>query len=356
MPEADLETTYRAIRHGVAWRVVPRDAVLVDGPDATSWLQGQISQDLDRLGEVGTTAETLVLSPQGKIDSYCRVTRLADAPARYLLDVKAGAGGDLYERLRRFRLRVKATVVMLEGVHVLEQRGPASKWIGGAGEPGASANATTVECGIVAKDGAEGFGGLVQVPVSWPGLEGSDWLFIGDPSKIPAVADSLGVGAEPGDERAFEAARIEAGAPELGRELTERTIPQEAADLVARTVSFTKGCYTGQELVARIDARGSNTPRRLRGLVIEGATRASGAGLGGTLITQGEKAVGEVTSAAWSPGLGLVALAYLKRGVTLPAEVSVVLARSDDDGAPESLPGTARELPLAILHAAGELP
>ncbi len=258
----------------------------------------------------------------------------------YLLDVKAGAGSNLYERLRRFRLRVKATVVMLDRLHVLEQRGPASKLIDGAGESASAAG---------------GLGGLVQVAVSWPGLEGTDWLFTGDPSKIPALADSLGIGARPGDDGAFEAARIEAGAPELGRELTERTIPQEAADLVTRTVSFTKGCYTGQELVARIDARGSNTPRRLRGLVLPAGTQRPGAGLGGSPISQGAQVVGEVTSAAWSPGLdALVALVYLKRGVELPAEVTVGIA-SSEGGDQETVPGVVRELPLATLRAAEEL-
>ena len=232
----------------------------------------------------------------------------------------------------------------------------------------------------VAGDGevAGQLGGLVQVAVSWPGLEGTDWLFAGDPAKIPPFVTSLGIGARPGEDEAFEAARIEAGVPELGRELTERTIPQEAGALVARTVSFTKGCYTGQELVARIDARGSNTPRRLRGLVLPrrtatrdgerpsarpaqaggaglGATQAAVAGMGGAPIMQGEQTVGEVTSAAWSPGLdALVALAYLKRGVEVPADVTVAIGPPGGDGAREAAQGVVRELPLASLQAAGE--
>lgn len=370
MSESDVETTYQAIRHGVTWRVLPREAVVVEGADATEWLQGQISQDLDRLGEIGASAETLVLSPQGKIDSYCRVTKMADDPPRYLLDVKAGAGTNLYDRLRRFRLRVKATVVMLDPLHVLEQRGPASKSIGSSGGSGTAAGGSgtaTVagESGTGAGDVAGELGGLVQVAVSWPGLEGTDWLFAGDPAKVPAFATSLGIGARPGDDEAFEAARIEAGVPELGRELTERTIPQEAGDLVARTVSFTKGCYTGQELVARIDARGSNTPRRLRGLVLRGhasardgehgSTRPGAAGMGGAPIMQGEQTVGEVTSAAWSPGLeALVALVYLKRGVDVPADVTVGIVPPGGDGEREAAHAVVRELPLASLQAAGE--
>ncbi len=82
----------------------------------------------------------------------------------------------------------------------------------------------------------------------------------------------------PSRREAYEAARIEAGFPRHGAELDERTIPAEAG-LVEASVSFTKGCYTGQELVARIDSRGSNVPRHLRGLVLSGPAQASATGL-----------------------------------------------------------------------------
>ncbi len=313
-----------------------RDAVVVEGADATDWLQGQLSQDLAKLEETGASAETLVLSPQGRIDSYCRVTKLADDPPRYLLDLKAGAGKALHERLRRFRLRVKASVEVFDGLHVLEQRGPASKAIAQGGEE--------------AVEMAAALGSVADIAVSWPGFEGRDWLFAGDPSRIPSLAAALGLdeggGGGAGVDEAFEAARIEAGVPELGRELTERTIPQEAGELVARAVSFTKGCYTGQELVARIDARGSNTPRRLRGLVLAGGPATGAAGVSGSPITKDGQQVGEVTSSAWSPGLGkVVALAYLKRGVDVPSEVTVEIG-AGNGGEQEAAAGEVRELPI----------
>ena len=99
---------------------------------------------------------------------------------------------------------------------------------------------------------------------------------------------------------AYEAARMEHGFPVHGAELDERTIPAEAG-LVEACVSFTKGCYTGQELVARIDSHGSNVPRHLRGLLLSGPA-AAGASLtaeqgGGK---EGEaKEVGRVTSVAF---------------------------------------------------------
>jgi folate-binding protein YgfZ len=122
----------------------------------------------------------------------------------------------------------------------------------------------------------------------------------------------------------YEAVRIEAGFPRHGAELDERTIPAEAG-LVEASVSFTKGCYTGQELVARIDSRGSNVPRHLRGLLLSGpaapgdalyrsepGTGEPGAGEPGAGTA---KEAGRLTSVALSPERGWVALGYLGRAV-----------------------------------------
>jgi folate-binding protein YgfZ len=120
----------------------------------------------------------------------------------------------------------------------------------------------------------------------------------------------------------------------MGAELDERTIPAEAG-IVERSVSFTKGCFVGQELVARIDSRGGNVPRRLRGLLVAGDDVPPA----GATVAVGEKEVGRVTSAARSPAQGPVALAYLGRAVEVPATVAV---RWDGGGAAAE----ARALPL----------
>jgi folate-binding Fe-S cluster repair protein YgfZ len=107
-------------------------------------------------------------------------------------------------------------------------------------------------------------------------------------------------------------------------------------------VSFTKGCYTGQELVARIDSRGGNVPRRLRGLVL--ATTATPsidtgpAPVGATVHADG-KEVGKLTSVAFSPGLdATVALAYVRRAVEPPAEVVVEWDGGSSPARVEALP------------------
>lgn len=316
----DLVSSYELIQAGACALVTSRDALVVAGPDARSWLQGQLSQDLGPLG-AGQSAETLVLSPQGKVDVYGRVTILGDDVV--LLDTEPGFGEVLSERLRRFRLRVKAE---LESgtIRCVAVRGP------GARE--ALAAWGLQSGGIVGSAPPESLrdGWVVAVPVNWAGLSGFDVLAS---PEAPEVA--LGEVAV-GDPAAFEAARIEAGVPVMGRELTDKTIPQEAGELVEHTVSFTKGCFTGQELVARLDARGGNVARRLRGVVMDQSGIPE---VGATLSSDGRE-VGRLTSTAFSPGLmTTVALAYVRRDVVPPAGVVV---------APGETPAEIRELPLQI--------
>lgn len=312
-----LDASYGLIKESACALRIERDAVFVHGPDALIWLQGQLSQDISGLG-VGDSAETLVLSPQGKIDSYCRATLLgADA---VLLDTEAGLGEGLAARLRRFKLRVKAELET--GVLAcLSVRGPsAAQVLQGSG----------AELGKILPDGGSGRPGevfAVANAVEWPGYSGFD-LLASDQGAMPGLDVAFG------DPDAFEAARIEAGVPAFGRELTEKTIPQEAGSLVEHTVSFKKGCYTGQELVARLDARGGNVAWRLRGLVLAPEAHLSE----GASVFAGDRDVGRLTSLSWSPGYSApVALGYVRRDVVPP----FVAAAGPDHARAE-----IRELPL----------
>jgi folate-binding protein YgfZ len=118
-----------------------------------------------------------------------------------------------------------------------------------------------------------------------------------------AVRAALGV--DEVSEAAAECARIEAGRPRLGYDMGSDTMPQEAG-LNERAVSFTKGCYVGQETVARLHYRGKPN-RHLRGL------RLSAPAERGTPLTLGEKEVGRLGSTCESPRLGPIALALVRR-------------------------------------------
>ena len=236
-----------------------RDVVLVEGPDAREYLQGQLSQDVLAL-DVGDSAFALLLQPQGKVDAWLRVTRTGDEG--FALDVETGWGEHVLARVRRFLLRTKAELRLEQwpiAVHLDEG----------------------VDVPMDAWRVASEIAGTTTLLAAAGGIDGDD----------------------------FETRRIAAGVPRMGRELDESTIPA-AAGIVGRSVSFTKGCYTGQELVARIDSRGDRVPTKLRRVI-------GRAKVGDTLVVNGREA-GTVTSAA-----GGVALAYVRREVDLPAEATI---------------------------------
>jgi folate-binding protein YgfZ len=326
MADDQMIAGYRALRTSVAARRIDRDVLSVSGPDATTYLQGQCSQDVAGLA-VGATAASLLLTPQGKLDAFLRVTWVGDDA--FILDTDPGFGEVVKTRLERFRLRVKVEIEPLSwsGVAV---RGP------DADRPG------------VVSDVIDADPSVLRLPVDWPGFAGFDLL---GPDTGP---DTGGAGADAWvaetvvriGANAWEAARIEAGLPVNGRELTEATIAAEVG-LVERTVSFDKGCFTGQELVARLDSRGSKVARKLAGLVIAGV----GVGVGelppvGAAVwtSDGEHEVGELTSVAWSPHFGApVALATLHRRVVPP---ETVWLRWEHEGADRQIEAEARPLPL----------
>jgi folate-binding protein YgfZ len=282
---------YQAFRQSAGAVELPRDFVRAAGPDVTSFLQGQLSQNVAVLAP-GASTWALLLQPQGKVTAFLRVLRVAEE--EFVLETDAGFGPAVIERLNRFKLRVKCDLEPLAW-RCLAVRGPQSHEL--------------VPEGVVA---------------DWPGLPGRD--LVGESPEAPAGVVMCGMDA-------YEAVRIEAGIPVMGSELDEGTIPAEAG-VVDMSVSFTKGCYTGQELVARIDSRGGNVPRRLRGLVL-----AEGPAPVGATVQADGKDVGKLTSVAYSPGLdATVALAYVRRAVEPPAEVVVEWDGGSSPARVEALP------------------
>jgi folate-binding protein YgfZ len=344
-----LDPETAALRHGAGAFRSSRDVLAVRGPDAESYLQGQLSQDVVALA-VGAAADSLLLEPDGKLSALIRVIR-TDGQG-FVLDVDAGYGDAVAARLRRFLLRSKVELEKLAW-RCLSLRGP---------------EVTEAAAGLLAVLAERG---VLALPFEWNGWLGVDLLGPEDVVLGPEAA-GLPAGLVACGPAAVEACRIVSGIPAMGTELTGKTIAAEAG-LVERTVSFTKGCYTGQELVARIDSRGSNVARRLVGVVVpQGAGDGGGdggSGSGSPALARGmtlhageapagdgaadDKVVGTVTSAAWSVELGAwAALGYLHRNVEAPGWLRV----RSGDGVGGSRPARVELLPLAGAVEPGSEP
>ena len=320
---ATLEAEAKALRTGAGAFLAARDVIAVRGAQAEEYLQSQLSQDIGGLG-VGQADDSLLLQPDGKLVALLRVTRLTGAD--FLLDVEAGFGGVVVERLTRFLLRTKVEMERLDW-RCLSLRGAS------VDEAGRSVRSALAEAGVL------------ELPFEWNGWRGVDLL---GPADV-VVEPSSDSGVTPCRPAVVEACRIVSGLPAMGAELGDKTIAAEAG-LVERAVSFTKGCYTGQELVARIDARGSNVARRLVGVRSGDDPEVVTLSVGMTLHAGDEvadvaadKVVGAVTSAAWSPELGAwVGLGYLHRSVAAPGPVRL----RSGDGTGASRRAEVRTLPF----------
>lgn len=235
--------------------VVARDTLAVEGPDAERYLQGQLSNDVGRLA-VGESTWAFLLEPSGKLGHLVRVRR--EQEQTFVLDAEPGTASAIEARLRRFLIRTKVTIAV-GVVHVDLDGGDGTQLVGWWGE---GHHAVT--------------------------------------SASPADDDAA----------VAEHRRIDAGWPGPA-ELDEGRIPGETG-VVSVAASFTKGCYTGQELVARVDSRGNNVPFHLSRFEL-----TASAAPGSPVLLDGEP-VGQITSAA-----GTTALGYLARRVEVPAAVTV---------------------------------
>ena len=193
----------------------------------------------------GGGVHSLLLQPQGKLVVDFRALRVGEG---WWLDCEAGFGPVLAETLGRYRIRVKAEI---------DDRSAATAMVSARGAGVDELVRDVVGAVPAAEPHAHlSVGDLRVVRAPWPGVDGLDVL-----GSAPAL-DALAWPTFEPDR--FEAARIELGVPRLGADVDESTIAQEAF-LERDAVSFTKGCFLGQELVCRIDTRG-HVNRFLRGL------------------------------------------------------------------------------------------
>ncbi len=270
-----------------------RGKLAATGPEAKAFLQGQVTNDVEGLAP-GRGLYAAFLTHKGKMLGDLRIL---DAGDELLLDCERPALQELFNLLRRTKLGRDAELhkrTLQRGL--LSLIGPEARRVAGADAAG---------LGGKEHDHAEAEVG--GAPVRLIATDGGDVDVLCLAEDTDRVAAALrDAGAVPVSEAAAEVVRVERGRPRYGFELDDTVIPQEAG-LNQRAVSFTKGCYVGQETVARLHYRGKPN-RHLRGLRLAARGVAPG-----TELRLGEKVVGRVGTVADSPAFGPIALAIVRR-------------------------------------------
>jgi folate-binding protein YgfZ len=303
--DSQLLTDYDALTTG-AGLVDFGDRTLVEltGDDRTRFLHNLCTNDILKL-PVQAGCEAFLTNVQAKILAHVLVFAGQES---LVLETVAAQGSPIVKHLDRYLVRERVTLA--------DRTSDWAEWfLAGPGSP----QVLERLCGHVVPPRAwtsaraEIAGQAVclrRVDIVGP----IGFLIVGPRAAAAAVGDALvAAGGTPVGPAAFEAARIEAGFPLYGRDITERNLPQEVAR-DDRTISFRKGCYLGQETVARIDALG-HVNQMLVGLRLAGQDHVPP---GLELFAEAAK-VGQVTSAAFSPRQQCcVALAYVRRGRHAP--------------------------------------
>ena len=272
----------------------------VRGPDAHEYLQGQVTNDVEALAP-GAGCYAALLNPKGRILADMRLLSLS--PEELWLDVEAAAHETVLRELAMYKIGRKVEISGETGRALLSVIGPrAWEVLGQAGLASGAAPAPE-HAWVRGRDDAV----IAATDV------GFDLLVAADAAGPPADALQA-AGAERVSAQAAELLRIERGRPRYGVDMTDENLPGEAG-IVERAVSFTKGCYVGQEPVARMFHKGRPN-RHLRTLLLSAPVEP------GTAVTAAGKEVGRVTSAAVSPLHGPIALGILRREVAPGDEVA----------------------------------
>jgi folate-binding protein YgfZ len=289
-----------------------RGKLALTGAGAAEFLNGQVTNELVGLNP-GDGCYAAFLTHKGKMLGDLRILAVGndpdEEPGELLLDTERGALQALFDMIRRFKVGYDVE---------LHKRTLESSLLSLIG-PDAEAVATKAflldEAKLPAHEHAHLLARLDRRPVRLIRTNlGIDALF--EAGALETMRDALeAAGAVSVSEAAAEIVRVEHGRPRYGIDLDESTIPQEAA-LNERAVSFTKGCYVGQETVARLYYKGKPN-RHLRGLRLSEPTEP------GVLLALGEKSVGSLGSSVLSPGLGPIGLALVRREAEPGATVSV---------------------------------
>ena len=362
----------RLLADGLAVSALARDVVAVTGADRLTWLTTLSSQQLTALAPGDGGAEALLLDARGHIAHA--LAALDDGQALFLV-TEAGDGPALAALLDRMRFMLRVEVSAREDLVALGALGAGRERLrraaDGAGAlvgawtdpwPGVVEGGTSYDVGLDSPHPGRAYAaGFVLVPAARVvdvarafaagGLaneEPPDGGSAAESGEALAVAEHDALAGA----MAWEALRIEAGRPRRAREVDERAIPHEL-DWLRTAVHLTKGCYPGQETVARTLNLG-RPPRRLTLLQLDGL--AGGLPAPGDAVRLGERTVGAVTSVARHHELGPIALALLRRGVpaeaALSVEVSEAASGPGETGAVSGADGVSGTGPVSGAGAA----
>ena len=282
-----------------------RDVVTVNGPDRLTWLHSLTTQHLESLPP-GVSTTALILTPQGHVEHELH---LVDDGTTTWITVEAGSAETLVDYLNsmRFMLRVEVADVTDEWAVVWEPlREPdpqAVTWL----------VAPDFALGVSTDAGADRGGDATRYVDHRPDV------LVGREVLVPRAQLLARLGTEPVGTWALEALRVAAAAPRIGAETDHRTLPHEVG-WIGPAVHLAKGCYRGQEAIARVHNLGA-PPRRLALLHLDGAAEVLPAH--GDPVVIGDREVGWVASAARHHELGPVATAVLKRNAPTDADVVI---------------------------------
>jgi tRNA-modifying protein YgfZ len=310
---------YAAAREGAGFLALPdRALIAVSGPLRQKFLHNILSNDVQSRA-AGQGSRAAVMDVKGHLVAFLRV--LVDRDL-VLLEVAGGRIDAVESLLVHYRVaapvrfqREDADVVALVGPRaaaVLRDAGAALPDLAAESHALVEVRGTPVR---VARAGDLPAGGLV--------------LYLPPDARDAVLASLTAAGAVPLPPAVIDVLRIEEGRPWFGPDVSEENLLHETT-LVAEYHSPTKGCYVGQEVIARLEARGGHVNKLLRGL------RLAAPGAAGDRIHAGGKEVGRITTAGVSPEIGAIAMGYVHRSAAEPGTVVEVA----------SAPATVARLPL----------
>jgi folate-binding protein YgfZ len=313
-----------ALRSGAALvDLSAREVVRVGGPDRVSFLHGMVTQDVRGLAE-GAVADAALLTAKGAMVSDARVVRRAED---LLLLVEPGFGAPVLEALNRYLISedVELTEVSPQ-FGQLALVGPRAAALGRDALRPVGAPDGRLQRFEVA--GASGW--ALPQGLLLPGLD----LLVPADALSATVDHLLAAGAVPAGFESLEVLRVERGTPRFGADMDEKTIPLEAR--LERALNYQKGCYIGQEVIARATFRG-HMNRHLVGLSFQSLPPSK------SELFRGERRVGWVTSPVESPRFGAIGLGYVHRDVEQPGTALTLTGGTGQ--------ATVRALPFTVEDA-----